>query len=244
MNQLFLFVIILIITLFIALKCWRLALSVSVFNFLIFLLIALGFIPNLLLNGLQVNPHLDKPEWGGKNAIILLGAGAVKWPSSEFISSQNSAYSRIYEAARLYYNCKMQSKFCHIMPTGGDPGGHGVSEAAIMQKELIAIGINSSDIITEVASDNTFENAQFSSQLILKENHDYLVLVTSGTHMKRALKAFAEFGVTAVPAPADHLSIKTSWKYLYQNFYVTDLALHEYVGSLKNYLKNIFLFSK
>lgn len=234
MNQLFLFILILMTALFIAFKYYRLALTISILTLLIFLMIALGFIPNLLLNGLQTHQHLDKPEWGKNNVIILLGAGAVRWSPPEFISSQNAAYSRIFEAARLYYDCKAQSKLCHILPTGGDPGRHGVSEAEIMQKELIAIGINNSDIITEDKSDNTFENAQFSSRLILKENFDYLVLVTSGTHMKRALNAFAQFDIKALPAPADHLSIKTSWKYLYQNFYVTDLALHEYVGYLKN----------
>lgn len=242
MNQLFLFILILTNALLVALKYWRLALIVSISNIFIFLMIALGFIPNLLLNGLQTHQHLDNPVWEKNNVIILLGGGAVRWPSLELINSQNSphinssvtAYSRMFEAVRLYKDCKVKAKFCRILLTGGDPGGNAISEAEVMQKELIAIGINNLDILTEANSNNTLENAQFSSQLVNKENFDYVVLVTSGTHMRRALKAFAQYDITAVPAPADHVPIKASWKYLYQNFYITDIALHEYFGYFKN----------
>jgi uncharacterized SAM-binding protein YcdF (DUF218 family) len=69
----------------------------------------------------------------------------------------------------------------------------GVTEAEIIARELQEIGVPREDVILENKSKNTFQNAQFSAAIIQEQKPDYAVLVTSGFHMKRALKYFDYF---------------------------------------------------
>lgn len=194
------------------------SLSLSLF---LCLSVGSGFIPNFLLAGLQIYSPLRNPEWKENNVIILLGTG------------DNFIYARMHEAARLYFECKSHTSRCSILATGGDPRNRGTAEADIMFSALKDIGIKAQDILTETQSNNTFQNALFSSELIRKAAFDRIILVTSGTHMRRALMLFSRSGLDPMPAPADHLSVNSSWKYLYYNFFLTDLSLHEYVGQLR-----------
>lgn len=220
-----------------ALKMHRFSLAALCLNLALFLFIGSGIFPRILLEGLQTHQQLSHPKWKENNLIILLGSGAIEWSDkmpenkSKHVSAESFAYSRIHEATRLYYDCKAHSSRCRILISGGDAAGIGISEALVMLNELQEVGVKTTDIITETQSLNTFQNARFSSELIHKDNFDRLLLVTSGTHMRRSLLLFSYFNIEPVPAPADHLSVRTSsWKYLYYNFFVTDLSLHEYIG--------------
>lgn len=202
-------------------------------NLFLFFAIGSGLLPEVLLDGLQIHAHLDKPLWKNNNVIILLGSGSVRWGSTSTISSKIPAYSRLFEATRLYFDCKKNSSNCRLLISGGDPGGNGLPEANLISKELNSLGIPLKDMITEVQSKNTLQSAQFSSDIIKKEALDQIIIVTSGTHMNRSLMLFKNKGINATPAPADYLSVSHSWKQFYNNFYIMDLALHEYVGILK-----------
>lgn len=215
------------------LKKYQKALATSFILALLIFSIALGFLPSFLLNNLQKYSYLNKPDWKQKNVIIFLAGGSVKWKNSEHLSSRYHVYARLYESSRLYFDCKLKSKNCQILVSGGDPGNIGTAEATIIMRELSSIGIPTQDIITETESRNTYENARFSKPLLEKFGFDNIVLVTSATHMKRSQEAFEHFKIKIIPAVADHLVVHTSWKNLYQNFYYTDVALHEYVGSIK-----------
>lgn len=206
-------------------------------NLTAMLVIGSGLLPDFLLHGLQSHTLLANPGWMTNNKIVLLGGGAIRRPEGH-ANTQSFAYPRIFETARLYTHCKKKSVQCTILISGGDVAGLNISEASIMQAELVAIGIPAADTEVETKSRNTFENALYTSRLLLKEKPDFTVLVTSGIHMGRALMMFAHHGINALPAPADHLAVSGNWKHLYTNFFMTDVALHEYFGQLK------FLVSK
>lgn len=148
---------------------------------LLVILIGTGVLPRLLLNQLQTYDHVSRADWKSKNAIVVLGLGTVRWPDSEFVSTHALGCSRIQEAARLYSDCKRAERVCQILTSGGDPSNTGRSEAAIMARELEDLNVNKSDVIIEGESQNTFQNAQFSSELLRKANFDQVYLVTSGT---------------------------------------------------------------
>lgn len=207
-------------------------------NISIFTSIGSGFLPELLLKGLQVHRFLAQPQFKEKNLILLLTGGIVKWADTDHFGTHPLAVSRANEAARLYFLCKKSAPSCTILVSGGDPAGLNVSEAAVMRAELITLGIAQEHIETETKSLNTIQNAKLTAELIKPTNYDNIFLVTSGTHMGRALLLFPSFGIEATPAPSDQLNIGTHWKSYYSNFYLTDLALHEYAGQLK------FLVSK
>lgn len=238
MLSLFLFFLLLLSFLLVLLKRHRLVLATTGLSLLIFVAVGSGVVPNLLLRGLQIHPYLANPGWKSKNVIILLCGGAVKWEDSDRMQTHSLATVRTQEALRLYQNCKEKAAVCSILVSGGDPAGHGKAEAAIMKNELIELGISADAIQIETKSLNTYQNARFSSEILRHAGYDQVVLVTSATHMSRALMMFLHFGIEAMASPADQLMISQNWKYLYQNFHLTELALHEFAGQLK------FLVSK
>lgn len=203
----------------------------------LFYLIWSGYLPSLALDRLQTAAHLQSPPWKKKNVIILLGAGAVRW-SAGHTSTQPLEYSRLYEAARLYFDCKQTAAICHVLATGGDPMQIGESEAAILSRELQSLQIPASDIIAETASRNTFQNAKFSAPLIDSAEYDYKTLVTSSTHIPRAQLFFMHFGILAEPAPSNHLAVLSGFKQASRNFYILDIALHEHLGVLQYHWYN------
>lgn len=232
MIMITIFFLVLMALLLLIFKKYRLALQSLLLSITAMLAIGSGLIPDFFLRGLQSHRFLENPEWKKNNKIVLLGGGAVQRPGDP-ASTQSFAYARIYEAARLYTHCKKKALQCSLLISGGDVAGLNISEATILQTELSALGIPESDIMTETKSRNTFENALYSSRILLKDKPDFTVLVTSATHMSRALMLFAHHGIEAAAAPADHLVVSYNWKHLYTNFFIADLTLHELLGQLR-----------
>ncbi|WP_017220554.1 YdcF family protein [Moritella dasanensis] len=225
---------------------------------LLTLLISTGVIPKYLLDKLQQD-YAQKPtiQWQDNNAIIVLGAGLEKVGNDvdsvdagtvkkvDNIEPPFHAFGRIYEAARLYNECNNTEKNnteknstdknsteqqCKIIVSGGDTHKLGTTEAAVYKQRLVQIGINTDDIITEANSLNTWQNAQFTSEILRKGDYDNSVLVSSGLHIKRSQLYFEHFGVRATPIRADYMSTTVSWLPLGYNFALTDFALHEWIG--------------
>lgn len=90
-----------------------------------------------------------------------------------------------------------------ILVTGGDTG-NGVTEASSMRAWLVDAGISPDRIVAEDRSWTTLSNAAESRRLL--PDVTSLVLVTSGSHLRRAVVDFtAAFGpgtaITGMPAP-------------------------------------------
>ena len=147
-------------------------LALLVLSLAIFVLAGSGMLPRILLDKLQTRGQAINVNWKSRNWIVVLGAGSVHWPQSSAVTTSAFGYSRVYEAARLYFSCKKVSDSCRILPSGGDPSGNGVSEATSMTRELEAIGVEASDIVAETESNNTFQNAQFSSAILKAKGFD------------------------------------------------------------------------
>ena len=64
-----------------------------------------------------------------------------------------------------------------------------------------ALGIGPERLILDRASRNTYENAQFTSQLVLPKPGQHYILVTSASHMPRAVGAFRKAGFAVIPWP-------------------------------------------
>lgn len=220
-------------------NCHRTKSVVFCITVLLILLISTGVIPKYLLDKLQQD-YAQKPtiQWHNNNAIIVLGAGLEKVDGhiDDTANKVNNieppfhAFGRIYAAAKLYNECISTEQQCKIIISGGDTHKLGTTEAAVYKQRLVKIGINSADIITEANSLNTWQNAQFTSEILSKGNFDNTVLVSSGLHIKRSQLYFEHFGVRATPIRADYMSAQVSWLPLGYNFALTDFALHEWIG--------------
>jgi uncharacterized SAM-binding protein YcdF (DUF218 family) len=211
---------------------------------LTFFLLGSGIITQPVLSSLQ-RPSKIEPNWGTSNLIIVLGSGTTRIPGSKELTTSFAGLSRTFKAARLYFDCKASQRICQILASGGDPQRNGMSEAAVIAKELKDLNIPNNDIIIEDRSNNTFLNARFSAELLNKEE-DFAntFLVTSGTHLRRALLYFDHFGIQATGISSDYLRADFSILPISSNIYLLDMALHEYIGILRYHLYNLMKWNE
>ena len=80
-----------------------------------------------------------------------------------------------------------------------------------MRNELLRLGIPESRIIVETESRNTRDEAAIVTPLLRARRIEHMVLVTSDSHMRRALGIFRTFGWNPVPAIAPDPGFKGSW---------------------------------
>ena len=142
-----------------------------------------------------INPAANSAE--SADAIVILGGGTY------FNAPEYAGQDTIGDAAlvRLRYGAKLQRETGKpILVTGGKPLGNSVSEAQQMRAAL------EQDFHVPVRwieddSDNTFENARYSFQLLQKSGIKKIYLVTHAWHMPRAAEVFRRAGFDVVEAP-------------------------------------------
>lgn len=111
---------------------------------------------------------------------------------------------RIWQAVRLYHEGRIDK----ILISGGsaDIFGNDTIESVLLKNFLTKIGIPEVDVLTEENSRNTRENAFYSAELLKNLPHNNLLLITSASHMPRALKCFEKVGLHCDIYPTDHYS--------------------------------------
>jgi uncharacterized SAM-binding protein YcdF (DUF218 family) len=88
-----------------------------------------------------------------------------------------------------------------ILVTGGKPE-HGLSEAEVIARCLVELGVPRERLILEQASRSTWENALYSAPML--RGYPRVLLVTQGFHARRARRVFRANGV---PAEVVHLGV-------------------------------------
>jgi len=128
------------------------------------------------------------------DAIVVLGAGIDRGNYMKMVSSH-----RMVKGAQLYFEGRAKK----IVFSGGAKGGIGVSEAAVMAQEARRLKIPEEDIILEKKSRRTYEQAVEVKKIVDSKKWKNILLVTSASHMKRAVRAFESVGLRVYPASAD-----------------------------------------
>ena len=117
--------------------------------------------------------------------IVILGN---KFKKSGEISDELK--KRVIRGADLYNNIRTQN--VKILMVGGKSSSERKgSEAEVMKRLAIKLGVNKNKIHTENRSLSTIENAKFNISLINKYNQ--ILLVTSRCHLKRSLAIFKKY---------------------------------------------------
>jgi uncharacterized SAM-binding protein YcdF (DUF218 family) len=83
-------------------------------------------------------------------------------------------------------------------------------------------GIDSSRVLLETRSNNTYENALYSAEMIKPKQSERWLLVTGASHMPRAIGSFRRVGLEVEPWPVYDLTDSGSP--------AMNVALHEWVG--------------
>ena len=101
---------------------------------------------------------------------------------------------RVLTAARLWD----QQRFGLVVLSGTPP-----AETEAMLDLATALGVPPDRVVRETRSLNTRENAAFSAAILRERGPGAVVLLTSATHLRRAVKDFEAAGVHVIPAAAD-----------------------------------------
>ncbi|GAB6098571.1 YdcF family protein [Halanaerocella petrolearia] len=165
-----------------------------------------------------------------KTAIVVLGGGIIR-------GTQVGAEIGRTSLKRLQYGWELQKKTgFNIVVTGGvPPGVKGPAESKIMEGILIDWGTDKDQIITETKALNTWLNATNTTKILQKRGYKRIVLVTSATHMKRAVYSFKQnWNGEIVTAPTDYIfdSKVNFLRYIPNRFSLHNSleALHEWIG--------------
>jgi uncharacterized SAM-binding protein YcdF (DUF218 family) len=216
----------------------RLCGSALVLSVLLLGLVGCGVLPRSLLQQLQA-PYALRPAlaWAPHNAILLLTGDSV-YVAHDEVEPSRGAYGRITEGAELYHACRQAQVSCKLLVSGGDPSRMETPLAVSYGQELRQLGVAAEDLRLESRSNNTWQNAQFSRPLLAALGAPQVWLVSSAWHLRRGELYFNHFGVTNTPVRADYLRATISSWPLASNFFLTDTALHEYLGIARYHIHN------
>lgn len=172
----------------------------------------------------------------GAKYIVVLGGGQVCDPTIPIASQfYPSSLVRLIEGIHLH----RQVPGSKLILSGGSSKYEPITNAELMKKMALLLGVKKEDIILEDSSKNTYEEAKIIKDMVGKEK---FILVTSAVHMPRSMALFKKFGMEPIPAPTNYLG-KESSKMPPQGFFpssdnikMVEVAFYEYLGLIKEKL--------
>ncbi len=177
-----------------------------------------------------VQAHFDETKtW---DVVVLLG-GTVDFPGS---TVQEVAWNGNVERLIQVYALLRTNRVGRAILSGGVGVQGFPTEAEYLHHQLIEWGIEPNRLELEAKAQNTRENAVFAQSLIAARGDKTVLVVTSASHVPRALGCFRAIGLEVDIWPVDY-RMKDPWahqgwapraEYLGE----TSRALREYLGRL------------
>lgn len=164
-----------------------------------FFMSSCGPLANTLLWNLEQThpPLLDVSEVQDVKWIVVLGGGTAVNPELPVTSLLNdSSLVRMSEGVRLHRRLPGTT----IMFSGASARG-GITVAEMSAQLAVKFGVDETNIVLETRPWDTAQEAQFAREWI---GDDSFILVTSASHMRRAMLLFEAQGMNPVAAPTGH----------------------------------------
>jgi uncharacterized SAM-binding protein YcdF (DUF218 family) len=188
--------------------------------------------------------YLPQREIPNAPVIVVLGGGTDSAEQPRPLVELNSAGDRVLYGAQLY----KEGKAANILLSGGSItwlGGRASTPAEEMRQIMEMLGVPKSAMWLQGKSQNTYEDALYSTDILKEKGIQKIILVTSAMHMPRSVALFRKQGIEVIPAPADFRVTNDSWNSLFEpdlanqvvsfwpsvgNLSGTSNALKEYLG--------------
>jgi uncharacterized SAM-binding protein YcdF (DUF218 family) len=175
-------------------------------------LIAVAAVGLLLITVLPVGDWLLLPLEGRFAASVELperidGIVVLGGATDELVSTArdrvafNAAGARMTDAvalARRYPSARI------VLSGGNNHLADLAPEAVIMRSFFLAEGIDPARIVLEARSRTTYENAVLSHAMVQPKPDEIWLLVSSASHMPRAIGCFRAVGWAVLPYPVDY----------------------------------------
>ncbi len=156
------------------------------------------------------------------DALVVLGGG-----------SYNTGILKEDSMKRLLTGFILHKRYgLPIILSGGASIGK-LPEAEVMKQVLEELGVDKKEIITEVRSRDTLENAKYVKEICKERNFKKIVLITSAYHMRRAVETFRRAGLETIPYPTD---FKQDKSYNLYSFIPRMSALNDSYKALREHL--------
>jgi uncharacterized SAM-binding protein YcdF (DUF218 family) len=182
-------------------------------------------------------PAVTAPPENVDGIVVLGGAIDDLTSRDRGTPTLTSAANRITTFVMLA-QCYPQAK---LVFTGGSGAvEQGVSNEATYARILVGqLGLPPDRVMFETTSRTTWENAVNTDALVKPQPGERWVLLTSASHMPRAVGVFRKVGWTVLPWPVgyqsrDHISAYA--QSLGKKLEVLDWAIHEWIGLAIYYL--------
>lgn len=187
-------------------------------------------------------PSIDLSEQGelnklGAKYIVVLGGSQICDPAVTTVSQFHPYFLvRLVDAILLY----RQIPGSKLIFSGGNDKYEQTTNAELMKKMALSLGVRKEDIVLESGSKNTYEEAKFLKDIVGKKK---FFLVTSAAHMPRSMALFKKFGMEPIPVPTNYLAKRYRDKIPPQEFFPnadnvkkSEFAFHEYLALIKEKL--------
>lgn len=211
---------------------WRLG-SINCLIGLFMWLLSISPVADLLHKGLEADFKI--PEHPHGDVIILLGGGAHD--KSQDLSGTGAPSEETL--ARIITGVRLQKRLnIPLIVSGGKVYKHREADASIIKRFLLDLGVPEDKVLIEDKSRDTIENAKFTKEICERYNFKKPLLVSSASHMRRAILSFKKAGLEVTPMPVnfktwedkqygwvDYLPHADQLKY-------SSRAIHEYIGAL------------
>ena len=177
--------------------------------------------------------NADRALLTNAEAIVVLGGG---------IQTRPTAYGgnvlKAHTLIRVHQGAYWQKQLgLPLLVAGGKGLGKEISEAQLMSQTLKDYyGVETRWL--EQQSRTTWENAQYSAEILLPLGIQKIVLVTEANHMDRSAYSFQRAGFDVIPAPTYYFSNHTeTWELMdflpqANAFDLNYKLLHERIGLL------------
>jgi uncharacterized SAM-binding protein YcdF (DUF218 family) len=157
----------------------------------LFFVLTIAFTP---LTQFMLRPLTIQEEIKDADLVVVLGGGVDQ---GRYLTLRSS--HRMVRGIQLYFEGRAKK----ILFSGGIVGRATVAEASVMNQEARRLRVPPEDILLEKKSKNTHDQAIEVKKIAEPLQMKSILLVTSFSHMKRALMAFEQLGFKVYPAFAD-----------------------------------------
>ncbi|OQW46815.1 MAG: hypothetical protein A4S09_02600 [Proteobacteria bacterium SG_bin7] len=193
--------------------------------------ISISPLPEVLMANLELPQSNDETQY--REYAVVLGGDNIHFIKDKNKFDYAESFDRVGEALHLY----RQKKISKIILTGGDVeyAGQIVNESKASAAWLVAMGVPEGDILTEEKSRSTYENASFVKEIIDSRKITEFYLITSASHMRRALGVFRKLGMNPTPYSVDYRAPAGNGKIFWNamglgKLSILKAAIYEYAG--------------
>lgn len=187
---------------------WRLRFLIAAF--LILWVTGLPFPGAWLTRSLETTvPPLPADETAA--VAVVLGGGTESFEAPRQMVEIGGAGDRILYAAKLYHEGRVGKLLfggAYFAPLSGKKPSVAAEMADIAER----LGVPKEDILIQETSLNTAEEAAADAVILREMDVEKIIVVTSATHIFRAVNLFKKQGFDVVAAPTDFTYSDAEWE--------------------------------